>query len=132
MKRLPWLVLFPALLIAGQLVAQDSPKPSSVEVPDVVKGITARELGGHMKFLASDLMRGRDTASAEIRLAADTSPAGSPPPAPSPRAIRSKGTRRISRGSTRGRHPSLEGSSVALEFLAPVRGVSSLSRSAPT
>ena len=41
------------------------------EVPDAVKGITARELGGHMKFLASDLMRGRDTASAEIRLAAE-------------------------------------------------------------
>jgi hypothetical protein len=28
-------------------------------------------LGGHMKFLASDLMRGRDTASPEIRLAAE-------------------------------------------------------------
>jgi Peptidase family M28 len=71
MKRLPWLVLSPALLIAGPLVAQDTPKLESIEVPDVVKGITARELGGHMKFLASDLMRGRDTASAEIRLAAE-------------------------------------------------------------
>ena len=37
----------------------------------MVKGITARELGGHMKFLASDLMRGRDTASPEIRIAAE-------------------------------------------------------------
>lgn len=48
--------------------AQD---PSPATVPDAVKGITARELGGHMRFLASDLMRGRDTASAEIRLAAE-------------------------------------------------------------
>lgn len=39
--------------------------------PEAVKGITARELGGHMRFLAHDLMRGRDTASAEIRLASE-------------------------------------------------------------
>jgi len=73
MKRLPWLALSSAFFIAGQLfvVAQDVPKPEPIEVPDVVKGITARELGGHMKFLASDLMRGRDTASPEIRLAAE-------------------------------------------------------------
>ena len=44
---------------------------SQTGVPEVVKGITGRELGGHMKFLASDLMRGRDTASQEIRLAAE-------------------------------------------------------------
>jgi hypothetical protein len=49
--------------------ADDSHSPASV--PEAVKGITARELGGHMKFLASDLMRGRDTASPEIRLAAE-------------------------------------------------------------
>jgi Peptidase family M28 len=49
--------------------ADDSPSPAGV--PEVVKGITGRELGGHMKFLASDLMRGRDTASPEIRLAAE-------------------------------------------------------------
>jgi Peptidase family M28 len=81
MKRLPWIALFPILLIAGQLAAQDHPKdtktpapslsPDQADVPDAIKGITARELGGHMKFLASDLMRGRDTASAEIRLAAE-------------------------------------------------------------
>jgi hypothetical protein len=69
------------LFLAGQLAAQDNPKPSTpspssapsepADVPDAVKGITARELGGHMKFLASDLMRGRDTASPEIRLAAE-------------------------------------------------------------
>lgn len=81
MKRLPWLALIPGLLIAGRLAAQDGPKsanPSAtgpgsraVEVPDAIQGITARELGGHMKFLASDLMRGRDTASPETRLAAE-------------------------------------------------------------
>ena len=76
MKRLPWIALFPSLFLVGQIAAQDTPKPSGassevIEVPDAVKGITARELGGHMKFLASDLMRGRDTASPEIRLAAE-------------------------------------------------------------
>ena len=79
MKRLPWLARLPCLLpLVGPLLAQDTPDKAdakvstpaeSIEIPDVVKGITARELGGHMKFLASDLMRGRDTASAEIRLA---------------------------------------------------------------
>ncbi len=58
--------LFPCLSAAH---ADDSPSPTSV--PDIVKGITGRELGGHMKFLASDLMRGRDTASPEIRIAAE-------------------------------------------------------------
>jgi Zn-dependent M28 family amino/carboxypeptidase len=73
MKRFAWTALVPTFLIAGPLAAQDAPKPSTAQdsVPDVVKGITARELGGHMKFLASDLMRGRDTASPEIRLAAE-------------------------------------------------------------
>ncbi len=58
--------LFPCLSAAH---ADDSHSPQAV--PDVVKGITGRELGGHMKFLASDLMRGRDTASPEIRIAAE-------------------------------------------------------------
>lgn len=40
-------------------------------VPDAVKSITAREIGGHLRFLASDLMKGRDTASPEIRLAGE-------------------------------------------------------------
>ena len=66
MKVCPPLVLL--LLPPLAAPAQD---PSPVAVPDAVKGITARELGGHMRFLASDLMRGRDTASPEIRLAAE-------------------------------------------------------------
>lgn len=40
-------------------------------VPEAVKTITAREIGGHLRFLASDLMKGRDTASPEARVAAE-------------------------------------------------------------
>ena len=39
--------------------------------PVALKSITAREIGGHMRFLASDLMKGRDTASPETRVAAE-------------------------------------------------------------
>ena len=52
------------------VLSQDVPAASD-PVPEVVAGITARELGAHMRFLASDLMRGRDTGSNEIRLAAE-------------------------------------------------------------
>jgi Zn-dependent M28 family amino/carboxypeptidase len=44
--------------------------PSS-DVPEAVKSITGREIGGHLRFLASDLMKGRDTASPESRLAGE-------------------------------------------------------------
>ena len=53
----------------GRARADDPPAPTAP--PDVVKGITSREMGGHMKFLASDLMRGRDTASPETRLVSE-------------------------------------------------------------
>ena len=36
-----------------------------------MKSITAREIGGHLRFLASDLMKGRDTTSPELRVAAE-------------------------------------------------------------
>jgi len=45
--------------------------PSAEPVPEAVKTITAREIGGHLRFLASDLMKGRDTASPEARVAAE-------------------------------------------------------------
>jgi hypothetical protein len=48
--------------------AEDS---TEAAVPDAIKTITAREIGGHLRFLASDLMKGRDTASNEIRLAGE-------------------------------------------------------------
>jgi len=33
--------------------------PPAEPVPEAVKSITAREIGGHLRFLASDLMKGR-------------------------------------------------------------------------
>ncbi len=45
--------------------------PPAEPVPAAVKSITAREIGGHLRFLASDLMKGRDTASPEARVAAE-------------------------------------------------------------
>ncbi len=61
-------------ILASPAVAQD-PAPASAPASDstapAVSTITARELGGHMKFLASDLMKGRDTASPEILLAGE-------------------------------------------------------------
>ena len=70
MKRIPLVSVILSLVPCSSARGADDP-PSPAAVPDAVKGITARELGGHMKFLASDLMRGRDTASPEIRLAAE-------------------------------------------------------------
>ena len=45
--------------------------PPAEPVPEAVKSITAKEIGGHLRFLASDLMKGRDTASPEARVAAE-------------------------------------------------------------
>ena len=53
---------------AGDVPAVSVPNSSA---PDAVKGITAREIGGHLRFLASDFMKGRDTTSAELRLAGE-------------------------------------------------------------
>lgn len=58
-----------ALAMAAELAAQAP--PAVVKAPDAVQSITAREIGGHLRFLASDLMKGRDTASPESRLAAE-------------------------------------------------------------
>jgi hypothetical protein len=54
--------------VAVSVQAQEAPPKG---VPDALQGITAQEINGHMRFLASDLMKGRDTASDEIRLAAE-------------------------------------------------------------
>jgi Peptidase family M28 len=70
MKRIPLVAVLLSLLSCASALGSDDP-PASPTVPDAVTGITARELGGHMKFLASDLMRGRDTASHEARIAAE-------------------------------------------------------------
>jgi hypothetical protein len=44
--------------------------------PEAINSITASEIGGHLRFLASDLMKGRDTGSPETRLAAEYLAAG--------------------------------------------------------
>ena len=51
----------------------DSPEGPS---PEAISSITASEIGGHLRFLASDLMKGRDTGSPETRLAAEYLAAG--------------------------------------------------------
>src|SRR4051794_25426327 len=58
-------------ILASFAATTDAQDPSSSVPESAVKGITAKELGGHMRFLASDLMKGRDTASEEIRLAGE-------------------------------------------------------------
>ena len=85
-------------------------------MPDAVKGITARELGGHMKFLASDLMRGRDTASHETRIAAEylasrLSAAGAQPAGDAGRRRQDATSRRFPLEIVT---PQLEGTSVTL------------------
>jgi Peptidase family M28 len=56
------------LLIPAFVAAADTPAET---VPEAVKNITAREIGGHLRFLASDSMKGRDTTSPELRVAGD-------------------------------------------------------------
>jgi hypothetical protein len=67
-QRLFALALTLSFLIPGFAVAVD---PHGETIPEAVKGITAKEIGGHLRFLASDLMKGRDTGSPEVRLAAE-------------------------------------------------------------
>ena len=65
--------LLPAVVVFGSwatMVAAGAETPAEA-VPDAVKSITAKEIGGHLRFLASDLMKGRDTGSPEIRLAGE-------------------------------------------------------------
>ena len=69
MKRLLCALAYACLSSTGATGAGlDSPPEA---VPEAVKTITAREIGGHLRFLASDLMKGRDTASPESRVAAE-------------------------------------------------------------
>lgn len=49
-----------------------APPPAAAPVPEAaMASITADDIQGHMTFLASDLMKGRDTLSPEIRLASE-------------------------------------------------------------
>jgi hypothetical protein len=62
----------PALALCFQIptfaAAVDPPADT---VPQAVKSITAKAIGGHLRFLASDMMKGRDTASSEVRVAGE-------------------------------------------------------------
>lgn len=62
------LALAPMLFKPSRSLAID---PRHADVPEAVHSITGKEIGGHLRFLASDLMRGRDTTSPETRLAAE-------------------------------------------------------------
>ncbi|MFO0957365.1 MAG: M20/M25/M40 family metallo-hydrolase [Isosphaeraceae bacterium] len=64
MKHLRWL----AFLAAPAAFAQ---APSPAPPAEALQSITGKEIGGHLRFLASDLMKGRDTASPESRLAGE-------------------------------------------------------------
>jgi acetylornithine deacetylase/succinyl-diaminopimelate desuccinylase-like protein len=70
MKRLLLVSLIPIMITCASARGAEA-QPAPAPVPDAVMGIRARELGGHMRFLASDLMRGRDTASHETQVAAE-------------------------------------------------------------
>ncbi|APW63640.1 M20/M25/M40 family metallo-hydrolase [Paludisphaera borealis] len=69
MRRLfLWVLLVGLASTVAQVFAID---PKLDAPPASIESITAREIGGHLRFLASDLMKGRDTASPEIRLAGE-------------------------------------------------------------
>ncbi|ADV62464.1 peptidase M28 [Isosphaera pallida ATCC 43644] len=55
----------------GQEAAPEVPPPDAPPPAAVLHEITARELKAHVAFLASDLLKGRDTATPESRLAAE-------------------------------------------------------------
>ncbi|WP_165248516.1 M20/M25/M40 family metallo-hydrolase [Paludisphaera soli] len=61
-----------ALSVPTAARAQVPVETATAEPPAAaVASITGREIGGHLRFLASDLMRGRDAGSPEARLTAE-------------------------------------------------------------
>lgn len=58
-------------LAAGTAAGQEAPSASLAAPAEGIGSITGKELGGHLRFLSSDLMKGRDTASPEIALASE-------------------------------------------------------------
>ena len=60
------------VLFLSAAVAQDpAPKDSSLETKSALDRITADSLKGHLSFLASDLLEGRDTPSKGLDIAAE-------------------------------------------------------------
>lgn len=68
------LALAIGLILPGLPAAADGPAGAAAELiataPEV-DSITEPELAAHLRFLSSDLMKGRDTASPEIRIASE-------------------------------------------------------------
>ncbi|OJW15634.1 MAG: hypothetical protein BGO49_15410 [Planctomycetales bacterium 71-10] len=65
-------LLAPALLIPAAASAQAPAEAPSLDPPPAaVQSITGREIAGHLRFLASDLLRGREAGTADARLAAE-------------------------------------------------------------
>lgn len=60
-------IAFPLSTLGQTPTAESSLDPPAA----AVASITDREIGGHLRFLASDLMKGRDAGSPEGRLAAE-------------------------------------------------------------
>ena len=71
MKRLLLTVSCVLRIVVSETAGAVDPSAEAVPVPEAVKSITAKEIGGHLRFLASDLMKGRDTATPESRLAGE-------------------------------------------------------------
>lgn len=71
MKR-SLLLFVPALSASTVVLAQAPTETPDLEPPAAaVQSITAPELGGHLNFLASDVMRGREAGSPEAKIAAE-------------------------------------------------------------
>lgn len=71
MKHLSYLILILVAAPWGRAQEASSPKSPAAPPAAALESISGREIGGHLRFLASDLMRGRDTASTESRLAGE-------------------------------------------------------------
>ncbi|GIW86788.1 MAG: aminopeptidase [Isosphaeraceae bacterium] len=73
MRSWPHIIGFlPLLWLSAPSTWGQAPPGPSAPVPEAaLDSISPGDIRGHMTFLASDLMRGRDTLSPEIRIAAD-------------------------------------------------------------
>jgi Zn-dependent M28 family amino/carboxypeptidase len=59
------------LFLCGALLAEDKPKHLTPQMREVSKSVTASALRGHVAFLSSDLLEGRDTPSRGLEIAGE-------------------------------------------------------------
>lgn len=73
MRRIvaPLVLTFAAAFSLAARAQPPTAEPSLEPPAEAVASITDREIGGHLRFLASDLMKGRDAGTPEGRLAAE-------------------------------------------------------------